>query len=70
VVQERCQLLFAVPGDGFTYAGLHLGHGLPALRPDRAMRVRLPLDPTASLRRLRRGHPRLVRRLRRYYPWV
>ena len=67
VMQERRQLLLAVPGDRFSYAGLRLCHGCPALRPDRALQPRIPHGPTPSLRRLRRGSPRFVRRLHWYY---
>ena len=67
VMQERCQFLLVVPGDGFSYAGLRLGHGNPALRPDRALQPRIPNGPAPSLYRLRRGSSRLVRRLHRYY---
>jgi hypothetical protein len=70
VMQERRQLLLAVPGDGFTYAVLRLGHGFPALSPDRALQFRIPLDPAASLHRLRGGSLRLVHRLPWYYRQV
>src|SRR5262249_37545602 len=33
VMQERCQLILRVSGDGFTYAGPRLCHSDPALRP-------------------------------------
>lgn len=67
VMQERRQLLLVVPVDGFSYAALRLGHGCPALRPDRALQRRIPFGLAPSLHRLRRGSHRFVRRLRRYY---
>jgi hypothetical protein len=67
MVQERRQLLLPVPGDRFPYTGLRLCHGCPALRPDRALQLRIPHGPAPSLHRLRRGSPRFVRRLHWYY---
>jgi len=38
---------------GVPYAAQRLGHTLPALRPERALLVRVPLGPRHSLHRLR-----------------
>src|SRR5271166_3775298 len=43
---------------------------LPALRPDRALQIRIHLGPAPSLRGLRSGRGRLVRSLLRYYGQV
>src|SRR5262249_28071167 len=42
-------------------------HAYPALRPERALLVRIPLGPRPSLHRLRGGLLRFVRRLPSYY---
>ena len=63
VVEERSELLlFPSPCD-FPYAFQRLGHACPALRPVRALLVRIPLGPHPLLHRLRSGwpHHRLLR---------
>ncbi len=75
VVEERGEpLLLPFPRD-FPYAFQRLGHARPALRPVRALLVRIPLGPHPLLHRLRSGclhygllrsgWVRFVRRLRR-----
>src|SRR6478672_3168576 len=64
VMQERRQLVLSVPGDGFSYAGLR------ALRPDRALQLRILLGPAPSLHGLRSGRDRFVRSLPRYFGQV
>src|ERR1700692_3654363 len=48
---------------------IHAGGG-PALRPVRALLIRVPLGPRPWLHRLRHRSPGFVRRLRRYYAGV
>src|ERR1700745_2767195 len=67
VMQERRQFVLSVPGDGFSYAGLRPLHGFPALRPDRALQLRILLGPAPSLHGLRNGRGRFVRTLPRYF---
>src|SRR5271157_6651165 len=55
VMQKRRQLALPVPDDGFSYAGLRLCDELPALRPDRALQIRILLGPAPSLHGLRSG---------------
>src|SRR5438270_12561538 len=55
---------------GVPYAAQRLGHTLPALRPEGALLVRVPLGPRPSLHRLRSRSTGFVRRLRRYYGGV
>jgi hypothetical protein len=43
-----------------------VGHASPALRPVRALLIRVPLGPRPWLHRLRHRSPGFVRRLRRY----
>ena len=52
------------------YAGQRLGHARPALSPERALLVRVPLGPRPWLHRLRRRDPGFVRRVHRYYGGV
>ena len=47
-----------------------LGHACPALSPERALLVRVPLGPRPWLHRLRRRGPGFVRRLHSYYGGV
>jgi hypothetical protein len=54
----------------FSYAVQRLGHTSPALRPVRALLVRVSLGPRPWLRQLRRRSPGFVHRLRRYYAGV
>src|SRR6266480_6640868 len=49
------------------YAIRRLWHTHPALSPARALLARIPLGPRPWLHRLRRGSPRVVRRLPSYY---
>jgi hypothetical protein len=49
------------------YAAQRLGHACPALGPERALLVRVPLGPRPWLCRLRRRDPGFVRRLPSYY---
>src|SRR6516165_3361677 len=49
------------------YAVQRLGHTHPALRPECALLVRIPLGSRPWLRRLRRGLRRLVHRVHSYY---
>jgi hypothetical protein len=64
------QLLLAVPVDGFSYAGLRLGHGLSGSASGPCFAS--PHSPwsTPSLHRLRRSTGHVVRRLPRYSGWV
>ena len=67
VMEERGELLlFPLLGD-LPYAVQRLGHTHLALRPECALRVRIPLGSRPWLRRLRRGLLRLVRRVHSYY---
>src|SRR6516164_2566498 len=52
------------------YAAQRLGHACPALGPERALLVRVPLGPRPWLHRLRRRGPGFVRRLHSYYGGV
>src|SRR3974377_1309496 len=67
VVEERGELLLLPFFCCFPYALQRLGHVCPALRPVRALLVRLPLGLRPWLCRLRRGSLRFVRRLLSYY---
>ena len=70
VVEERGELLLLPLPCGFSYAVQRLGHASPALRPVRALLVRVSLGPRPWLHQLRRRSPGFVRRLRRYYAGV
>src|SRR4029077_15001980 len=52
------------------YAVQRLGHACPALGPERALLVRVPLGPRPRLHRLRRRGPGFVRRHHSYYGGV
>ena len=62
-------LLLPVPGS-FAHAGQRLGHSIPALRPVRALLVRVSLGPRPWLRQLRHQSPGFVHRLHRYHAGV
>ena len=55
---------------GLPYAAQRLCHPIPALSPESALLVRVPLGPRPSLHRLRNRLPSFVRRLLRYYAEV
>ena len=67
VVEKRGEPLLLPLPCGLSYTVQRLGHAIPALRPERALLIRVPLGPRPSLHRLRRRSPGVVRRLRRYY---
>src|SRR5215831_17984221 len=70
VVQERSELLLLPLPCGLPYASQRLGHTLPALCPECADLVRVPLGPRPWLHRLRRRSPGFVRRSLSYYAGV
>src|ERR1039458_5485163 len=70
MVQERGELFLLPLPCGLPYAAQRLGHASPALRPVRALLIRVPLGPRPWLRRLRHRSPGFVRRLRHYYAGV
>src|ERR1700720_1571652 len=70
MVEERGELFLLPLPCGLPYAAQRLGHASPALRPVRALLIRVPLGPRPWLRRLRHRSPGFVRRLRRYYAGV
>src|SRR6202023_228560 len=70
VVEERSELLLLPLPCSFSYAVQRLGHTSPALRPVRALLVRVSLGPRPWLRQLRRRSPGFVHRLHRYYAGV
>jgi hypothetical protein len=55
---------------GLPYAAQRLDHASPALRPVRALLIRVPLGPRPWLHGLRHRSPGFVRRLRHYYAGV
>src|SRR3984893_5703084 len=70
MVEERGELLLLPLPCGSPYAAQRLGHASPALRPVRALLIRVPLGPRPWLHRLRHRSPGFVRRLRHYYAGV
>src|SRR6266446_87943 len=70
VVEERGELLLLPLPCGSPYTAQRLGHASPALRPVRALLIRVPLGPRPWLHRLRHGSRRFVRRLPSYYDGV
>ena len=70
VVEERGGLFLLLLPRGLPYAAQRLGHASPALRPVRALLIRVPLGPGPWLRRFRHRSPGFVRRLRGYYAGV
>src|SRR6516164_2361586 len=70
VVEERGEPLLLPFLRNFPYAFQRLGHAYPALRPARALLVRIPLGLRPWLHWLRSGSLRVVRRLRSYYGGV
>src|SRR5580704_11170011 len=70
MVEERGELLLLPLPCGLPYAAQRLGHASPALRPVRALLIRVPFGPRPWLHRLRHWSPGFVRRLRRYYAGV
>src|SRR5215475_3799220 len=70
MVQERGELFLLPLPCGLTYTVQRLGHASPALRPVRALLIRVSLGPRPWLHRLRHRSPGFVRRLRRYYAGV
>src|ERR1700726_4475719 len=70
MVEERSELLLLPLPCGSPYTAQRLGHASPALRPVRALLIRVPLGPRPWLHRLRHRSPGFVRRLRRYYAGV
>src|SRR6266446_6126679 len=70
VVEERGELLLLPLPCSFSYAVQRLGHTSPALRPVRALLVRVSLGPRPWLRQLRCRSPGFVHRLHRYYVGV
>jgi Zn finger protein HypA/HybF involved in hydrogenase expression len=70
VVQERSELLLLPLPCGLPYASQRLGHTFPALCPECALLVRVPLGPRPWLHRLRRRSPGFVRRFLSYYTGV
>src|SRR6202043_2929917 len=70
MVEERGELFLLPLPCGLPYAAERLDHASPALRPVRALLIRVPLGPRPWLNRLRHGSPGFVRRLRHYYAGV
>jgi hypothetical protein len=70
MVEERGELFLLPLPCGLPYAAQRLGHASPALRPVRALLIRVPLGPRPWLHRLRHRSPGFVRRLRHYYAGV
>src|SRR5271166_3744268 len=70
MVEERSELFLLPLPCGLPYAAQRLGHASPALRPVRALLIRVPFGPRPWLHRLRHRWPGFVRRLRRYYAGV
>src|SRR5262249_49833725 len=61
MVEKRGEPLLLLAPCGLPYAAQRLDHALPALRPVRALLIRVSLGPCPWLHRLRRRRPGLVR---------
>src|SRR5258706_14705128 len=70
MVEERGELFLLPLPCGLPYAAQRLGHASPALRPVRALLIRVSLGPRPSLHRLRHRKTGFVRRLHSYYGGV
>ena len=70
MVEERGEPFLLPLPCGFPYTAQRLGHASPALRPVRALLIRVPLGPRPWLHWLRRRSPGFVRQLRCYYTGV
>src|SRR5215469_18441714 len=70
VVEKRRELFLLPLPRSLPYAVQRLGHTLPALCPECALLIRVPLVPRPWLHRLRRRSPGFVRRFLSYYAGV
>ena len=70
VMQKRGELLLLPAPCGVPYAAQRLGHTVPALSPECALLVSVPLGLRPWLHRLRRRSRGFVRRLPSYYARV